>query len=241
MKILSSTRKAFTLIELLVVIAIIAILAALLFPAFARARENARRTSCLSNIRQLGMGFIQYVQDNDERFPFNKTNATGQQSWVLAAQPYLKSTSVLRCPSDTSANWEAPIAGTTGDWGGLRTTSYTMNLFFVPSATSNKPFSNLAATQKPASVILLAECAKNWTAAYFHGSAYPAYPGNPNTGAHWNTATNLPDDLDTERHMGGFNTCYLDGHAKWAKWSQVWWQDPTQPNVTKGNFDPNQQ
>src|SRR3954471_15423650 len=87
----TTKRNGFTLIELLVVIAIISILAAILFPVFGRARENARRSSCLSNIRQVGMAFMQYVQDNDERFPFNKTNATCQQSWVYAAQPYLKS------------------------------------------------------------------------------------------------------------------------------------------------------
>src|SRR6266550_861171 len=62
-------RSAFTLIELLVVIAIIAILAAILFPVFARAREEARRTSCLSNVNQIGKGFLMYVQDFDEQFP----------------------------------------------------------------------------------------------------------------------------------------------------------------------------
>jgi prepilin-type N-terminal cleavage/methylation domain-containing protein len=64
-------RKAFTLIELLVVIAIIAILASILFPVFARARENARRTSCLSNLKQIGMGFMQYTQDYDEKYPMS--------------------------------------------------------------------------------------------------------------------------------------------------------------------------
>ena len=189
------------------------------------------------------MGFIQYVQDNDERFPSNKTNATtGQQSWVISTMPYLKSTNLLRCPSDTSVNFETAITGTTGDWGGVRSTSYTMNLFFVPpTGATPKPFSNLAATQKPSNVILLSESAKNWTAGYFHGSAWPAYPGTPNTGSHWLAATNLPDDLDVTRHMDGFNSCYLDGHAKWQKWSQVWWQDlNATPLVTKGSFDPNQ-
>lgn len=231
-----SVHKAFTLIELLVVIAIIAILAAILFPVFGRARENAKRSACLSNIRQLGMAFMQYVQDNDERFPFNKTNATtGQKSWLYAAEPYLKSTAVLRCPADESVNFDVPIDGKTGDWGGVRPTSYTMNLFFVPNATSTatKPFSNLSATQKPANVILLAESATNWTAAYFHASVWPT--------GHWDTTKNLPDDLDLNRHFDGFNVCYLDGHAKWTTWSKAWWQDTTaNPQVLKGSFDPNQ-
>ncbi|BCM93014.1 hypothetical protein IAD21_04901 [Abditibacteriota bacterium] len=244
----STKRQAFTLIELLVVIAIIAILAAILFPVFSRARENARRTSCLSNLRQVGLGFMQYVQDNDEQFPFNKTDlTTGKQSWVVSAQPYLKSTQVLRCPSDTSENWNALLNPPgTGDFAGLRITSYVENLFYVPAAPTAanpnpapKPFANLAATQKPANVILLTESGKNWTAGYFHASAWPAYPGG--TGAHWITATSLPEDVNTTQHMEGFNCAYVDGHAKWHRWSQVWWQDlNVTPNVTKGSFDPNQ-
>jgi prepilin-type N-terminal cleavage/methylation domain-containing protein/prepilin-type processing-associated H-X9-DG protein len=238
-----ASKRAFTLIELLVVIAIIAILASILFPVFGRARENARRTSCLSNIRQVGLGFMQYVQDYDERFPFNKTNAYGQQSWVYAAQPYLKSTQVLRCPSDKSGNWEVETPGETrgNDFLGVKTTSYSENLFMVPttSTTSPKPFSNLAAIQKASNVILLTENAPGWTAAYFHASVWPAYPGG--SGGHWTTATNLPDDIDLDRHLGGFNACYVDGHAKFSRWSQVWFQDlSVTPNVTKGAFDPNQ-
>src|SRR6201990_1309136 len=90
---MSGTRAAFTLIELLVVIAIIAILAAILFPVFAQAREKARQTSCLSNEKQLGLGVLQYVQDYDEVFPMaNSTNwANG---WAIVTQPYVKSYAV---------------------------------------------------------------------------------------------------------------------------------------------------
>ena len=93
------TRSAFTLIELLVVIAIIAILAAILFPVFARARENARRSSCQSNLKQIGLGVIQYAQDYDEKYPFG-LNGDFQQGWATQTQPYLKSLQVFRCPSD---------------------------------------------------------------------------------------------------------------------------------------------
>src|SRR6186997_2874835 len=97
-------RKGFTLIELLVVIAIIAILAAILFPVFARARENARRSSCQSNLKQLGLGFAQYTQDYDERLPeFSNGNpVTGPfafDGWGNSIQSYVKSYQILKCPS----------------------------------------------------------------------------------------------------------------------------------------------
>ncbi len=98
----SCTRKGFTLIELLVVIAIIAILAAILFPAFARARENARRASCQSNLKQIGLGILQYVQDYDERYPSAYSAlSTGRIEWPQLMQPYLKSTQIFTCPSNT--------------------------------------------------------------------------------------------------------------------------------------------
>jgi len=99
----------FTLIELLVVIAIIAILAAILFPVFAKVREKARQTSCASNLKQIGLAVIQYTQDNDEAFPpavqYSPAGdpAGGLIEWSsgLVVGPYLKSTSVLQCPSDS--------------------------------------------------------------------------------------------------------------------------------------------
>lgn len=95
-------RKGFTLIELLVVIAIIAILAAILFPVFARARENARRTSCMSNMKQLALGVIQYTQDYDEKVPIWRYSVGGTRptlTWSRAIEPYTKSYQITRCPS----------------------------------------------------------------------------------------------------------------------------------------------
>ena len=91
------SRKAFTLIELLVVIAIIAILAAILFPVFQKVRENARRASCLSNENQLGLGFMQYLQDADEVMPNGSDGGTG---WACQIYPYVKSKEVYKCPDD---------------------------------------------------------------------------------------------------------------------------------------------
>lgn len=102
-------RTGFTLIELLVVIAIIAILAAILFPVFAQAREKARAISCLSNERQIGMAMLQYVQDYDETYP-NGININGNQrvwpaeGWAGLCLPYLKNTAIYQCPSDTTSS-----------------------------------------------------------------------------------------------------------------------------------------
>jgi prepilin-type N-terminal cleavage/methylation domain-containing protein/prepilin-type processing-associated H-X9-DG protein len=114
-------RKGFTLIELLVVIAIIAILAAILFPVFARARENARRASCQSNMKQIALGYKQYIQDYDELYPRARavaaTDATNP-NWAVQLDPYLKSTQIFACPSDSAAK-----GGTAGEY----TYSYSYN------------------------------------------------------------------------------------------------------------------
>ncbi len=111
-------RSGFTLIELLVVIAIIAILAAILFPVFAQAREKARAIACLSNTKQVGLGVMQYTQDNDEMYPMmssdcpaigdanndtHSANVWTCETWIWQIMPYIKSTAVFACPSDTNS------------------------------------------------------------------------------------------------------------------------------------------
>ena len=132
-------RRGFTLIELLVVIAIIALLAAILFPVFARARENARKSSCSNNLKQIGLGIAQYVQDYDETMPLGRAgqniNADGSlladAPWHAAVFPYVKSAQLFRCPSNSNNTklarsrrpWILPVSYVSccvnsGDFGG---------------------------------------------------------------------------------------------------------------------------
>jgi prepilin-type N-terminal cleavage/methylation domain-containing protein/prepilin-type processing-associated H-X9-DG protein len=228
-------RRAFTLIELLVVIAIIAILAAILFPVFAKARERAQQASCLSNQRQIGIGFVQYFQDHDDRFPMTK----GDYPWVNTLQPYMKSFDILRCPTDDSINWKTPMEGKTT----VRTTSYSLNGYLPPARATEanpnpdpNPYNHVGRIRTPASVIFLAESAKNFAGNYFHAHVW----NPPASASHWLADENLPDDIVTDRHSGGFNATYLDGHSKHVTWEQVWWRDNSVEPPMKGNFDPRQ-
>jgi len=143
-------KKGFTLIELLVVIAIIAILAAILFPVFAKVREKARQTSCLSNEKQLGLGFIQYLQDNDETYPCAQDGYG--EGWAGKIYPYVKSAGVYGCPDDPTA----PASG-------YSKVSYGMNGNLMNFAVPGYSYYNttwypvLASSLAPASTVLLFE------------------------------------------------------------------------------------
>ena len=147
------TRRGFTLIELLVVVAIIAILAAILFPVFAQAREKARTASCLNNQKQISLGIMQYTQDYDETFPSVDTGVL-----TLNIQPYLKNTNVFICPSG-SGLYNVSNRAMVGAAGATTTTtrsSYAANAD-VMGGWNNTPGLAIAAVREPANTVLLAD------------------------------------------------------------------------------------
>jgi prepilin-type N-terminal cleavage/methylation domain-containing protein/prepilin-type processing-associated H-X9-DG protein len=213
-------RKAFTLIELLVVIAIIAILAAILFPVFARARENARRSSCQSNLKQIALGVFQYKQDYDEKLPtvtFSFDTSTGSvygrdpYGWADVIQPYLKSTQIYQCPSETTAP--------SSNYLGNGYTDYWINASAAGAADAQ--FN--AASQ----TILLGDGdgSKLATDRYGTSSRYIVLAG-ADTGGYATPATCTTTlttpvaptlDKGASRHLDGSNYAYADGHVKWLK------------------------
>ena len=140
-------HTGFTLIELLVVIAIIAILAAILFPVFAKAREKARAIACTSNQKQLVLGFLQYTQDNDESFPRGIGNANGQGvGWAARIYPYVKSAGVYHCPDDPTT--------TTTNLAGFAETDYPVSYSANHNVMADQ---NMAVLNAPASTVILCE------------------------------------------------------------------------------------
>ena len=208
-------RCGFTLIELLVVIAIIAILAAILFPVFAKAREKARQSSCLSNMKQLGLGILQYAQDYDERLVrhcYQPSPAVPNYPWPGAIMPYLKNTQILMCPS--SAGLFAPTTGC-GHYG--------LNLSTVAGVTvgvTNRPLGDIP---KPAGLIMVTEALPRTTP-----SAQQTWLG------YWGrtTDTNDPTAFNTPgSHNEGCNMVFVDGHAKWDRGNTI--------AATRGYWDSN--
>ncbi|BDI32027.1 hypothetical protein CCAX7_40780 [Capsulimonas corticalis] len=208
------TRQGFTLIELLVVIAIIAILAAILFPVFAKARDKARQTACLSNEKQMALAFMQYIQDNDERFPACFDNIR-IMNWGQLIYPYVKSLNVYKCPSN-------PIADAPGnmDYSGgslLIPASYMMNglLGFQqgPGQEFYGAWHSYAAINEPAQKILVSEAS-----GHNPHSNWPDWwecSGGPCTTANY---THSPiHDVWYVGHSGFMNCIFIDGHVKAMK------------------------
>jgi prepilin-type N-terminal cleavage/methylation domain-containing protein/prepilin-type processing-associated H-X9-DG protein len=240
--------KGFTLIELLVVIAIIAILAAILFPVFASAKLAAKKTVDLSNMKQVGTGFLLYANDYDDRFPLTSF-PTATNSWAIRTQPYVKSWDLFRSPGDNSAFW--PAKGTQWPdetvplddprWKQYRTTSYLLNAFMGGSYNGSGTYSTTSSIGAPADVIYIG-LAKDDVGPRDH--FHPFYWGTPPETVSgfmqnmtFDAAKDQTKEIKLEAFHNGSNFTYVDGHAKYGKWSRLWWRDV--PNgIYSGNFDP---
>jgi prepilin-type N-terminal cleavage/methylation domain-containing protein/prepilin-type processing-associated H-X9-DG protein len=216
------SMTAFTLIELLVVIAIIAILAAILFPVFGRARENARRSSCQSNVKQIGLAFAQYSQDYDERFPSTYSGFTATGVWYGSLQPYLKSAQIFTCPSDSQmAN------GLTGFH-----VSYIYN--FDVGGEDGRDNKSLASVESPSTVIMMTDGSSVMesdgsikpTSAVQSCMGVCGFAGPNSFRSDIFNAQKAPHPdwgAPIARHLETTNALYADGHVKSQRPSTFWY------------------
>jgi prepilin-type N-terminal cleavage/methylation domain-containing protein/prepilin-type processing-associated H-X9-DG protein len=228
-------RSGFTLIELLVVIAIIAILAAILFPVFAQAREKARQATCLSNLKQLSLGLMMYVQDYDETFPSAYIRSTqpppggfwssGLWFWPQIAESYTKNYQISVCPSSK--------AGGVYNAAPYRT-HYGINAHITLPSWAGTGSNNfglaLTAITAPAGILLVFDSG-SYVMAYKYasnpiGDIYYIPGSQPIIGKTCDKLTppltGAPcSDYNTDRHTGGINVAFVDGHAKWTRTETV--------------------
>ena len=218
------TRRGFTLIELLVVIAIIAILAAILFPVFAQAREKARTVSCLSNFKQLGLSLTMYLQDYDEMVlpRYNACPSTGPAAtpdapllWTATIQPYVKNKQVFVCPSSSLSKY--------GDTWNTRSTissGYNQTIsgwyYPTPDGCGNMILPTLPAIQYPAKNVMFADSVPGPKPEGYRGYLF----GNTGLNVPF---TKTPAGSLGARHTEGTNLAFFDGHAKWFKGTAVLW------------------
>ncbi len=213
----NQTRRGFTLIELLVVIAIIAILAAILFPVFQKVRENARRASCESNMKQLGLAIIQYTQDTDEQMPsgryisgFDNTtsNAPDGAGWAGQIYQYVKSTGVYKCPDDSTG------VGTANGGYVPQPISYAINRNLHGGGSTG----SLSSQQAPASTVMLCEV-QNVT-SLFSASSDEGYSVVGNTARTLSPSVNGRDVYTVPNAVGPADfIAYYDGSPNSLKYA----------------------
>lgn len=224
------SRRAFTLIELLVVIAIIAILASILFPVFGRARENARRSSCQSNLRQIGLGILQYTQDFDEILPFQvfgQGNNPQSSHWMDVIQPYTKSVQVFNCPSDFhdmasggNASQLYVYPPSVRNASAQQYGSYYLNYGYYQGTTGTKgpAGENMSGLAEPATTIWAADSmGDNYDACFYAKDATADFAiDRANDPQYFQDSTGGPGEKSgpVARHLGTANILFTDGHVK---------------------------
>lgn len=217
-------RRGFTLIELLVVIAIIALLTAILFPVFARARENARRSACQSNLKQLGLGIHQYTQDYDEKFPPGAgtaaaiggvdqlgagTNPTGgymypgaPPNYLREIHPYVKNTQIHVCPSSIND----PAGGTPTIYG---------DSSYFPNDVLFGYVQNVPKFSRTAEIVMLQE--DNYRYLFIY---YRPYALSATTFTRWHYVSS-GKELFNNNHFDGGNLLFIDGHVKFRRYASM--------------------
>jgi prepilin-type N-terminal cleavage/methylation domain-containing protein/prepilin-type processing-associated H-X9-DG protein len=242
-------RRGFTLIELLVVIAIIAILAAILFPVFAQARDKARSTACLSNMKQIGNALMMYMQDYDEKTTWfwnaqvDKKNYLGGY-WYQCLMPYTKSLQVFMCPSVTGRGpakdkYDVHCSPDLKPYPNLNRCGYGYNVgnvgygggdpYFQPSGDTKA----LAAITEPARTLYIADSAFSPAAdqnAGWQDIKCPILPHKKKLASQLDVYVKGPqyggpDNANiSRRHVGGANGVFMDGHAKWYPYDTFIWE-----------------
>jgi len=228
------SSSAFTLIELLVVIAIIAILAAILFPVFAQVREKARAISCVSNLKQIGLGLIQYSQDYDEELPpaWIGGGFPGDSRWMDVVQPYVKSTQIFSCPDSPSKYVPVPankrvdsVDTATGQQYVTENGGYAMNVTFFDNTDAAQPPTpimdvngehpkSLAALADPVGTAYVFDFFNGWGSFQCVWANIADQQANLKIDTKANPRTLGHNGWLRELHQGKVNTLFCDGHAK---------------------------
>ena len=226
-------QGAFTLIELLVVIAIIAILAAILFPVFAQAREKARQATCASNLKQIGIALRMYTADYDETWPAGnllpssgyspgQAGGSGQNfawpGWVSNRLiPYTKNQAIYQCPDIQNA-WNDPYNGGTATTDGPNRTSYAYNYKALAENTGYGSGTADVQLPEPSGAIVMTDSSTAWWDGPYENTSY----GWRGRDWAWHAAK---DYKQTEWHNQKNNFLFADGHVKTASWDNFKWQN----------------